>query len=131
MAGGGAAGGDGAGGALRPPSSALADGVIGGLGCGLQGLLGGGSVVQGRGGVRRALPQDGRQVPLGLVAVRQLQEAGEAVQVGQLVEGAQQEVHHHEAHEQVDCSRGRGERNNVRGVYVLFSGVLLRPNRTL
>ena len=104
---------------LYPPSSAFADGVVGGLGRGLQGLLGGRPVVQGPGrGVvsRSVVPQDGRQVTLELVAVRQLREAGEAVQVGHLVEGAQQEVHHHEAHKQVDCRGGgaRGTRSHGR-----------------
>lgn len=37
----------------------------------------------------------------------QLQEGGQAVQVCHFVEGAQQEVHHHETHEQVDCREGR------------------------
>ena len=116
------------GGGLHPPSSALADGVIGRLGRGLQGLLGGRSVVQGSGrwgaGVRRAVPQDGPQVPLGFFTVRQLQEAGEAVQVGHLVEGAQQEVHHHEPHEQVDC-RGGGAGVTRRSRELLLPFILL------
>lgn len=48
-------------------------------------------------------------VQVGLLTARQLQEGGQAVQVGHFVEGAQQEVHHHQTHEQVDC----GERETA------------------
>lgn len=59
-----------------------------------------------------AIIHDGLSVLIQLVllAARQLQERGQAVEVGHLVEGAQQEVHHHKAHKQIDCSENRGER---------------------
>lgn len=41
-------------------------------------------------------------VLFGLLAARQLEEGGQAVQVGHFVEGAQQQVHHHQTSEQVD-----------------------------
>lgn len=52
---------------------------------------------------------------VGVLTARQLQEGGEAVQVGHLVEGAQQQVHHHQAQEQVGCwGGGQGKRGNDR-----------------
>lgn len=47
-----------------------------------------------------------------LLTARQLQEGGQAVQVGHFVEGAQQEEHHHQTNEQVDW----GERQRDTGV---------------
>lgn len=54
---------------------------------------------------------------VGVLAARQLQEGGKTVQVGHLVEGAQQQVHHHQAQEQVGCwggGQGGGKRVNDR-----------------
>lgn len=45
---------------------------------------------------------NGFPVFVGLLAAGQLQEGGQAVQVSHFVESAQQEVHHHQTHEQVD-----------------------------
>lgn len=98
-----------------PHSSARRDAVVGRLRAGLQRLaqrlvrplgLGGGL---GRPVLHYGLPVVLR---VGVLAARQLQECGEAVQVGHLVESAQQQVHHHQAQEQVGC-RG-GETGHVR-----------------
>lgn len=68
------------------------------------------------GGLGRPVLHDGLPVVLrvGVLAARQLQEGGEAVQVGHLVKSAQQQVHHHQAQEQVGCRGGGGETGHVR-----------------
>lgn len=85
------------------PSSAPVDGVVRRVRLRTQGLAG--PFVSGEGGRRGVGARDGLPVLLqhGVLAAGQLQEGGQAVQVGHLVEGAQQEIHHHQTHEQVDC----------------------------
>lgn len=53
-------------------------------------------------------------VQVGLLAAWQLEQGGQAVQIGHFVEGAQQEIHHHQTHEQVDW----GERQETQGSLV-------------
>lgn len=67
--------------------------------------------LRGGGGLGGAVLHHGLPVVLwvGVLAPRQLQEGGEAVQVGHLVEGSQQQVHHHQAQEQVGCWGEWGE----------------------
>lgn len=50
-------------------------------------------------------------VQVGLLTAWQLEQGGQAVQIGHFVEGAQQEIHHHQTHEQVDW----GERQETQG----------------
>lgn len=92
-----------------PHSSAFVDGVVRRLWSRLQGLAGCFfRQVRGR-PIFLFVFHDGLPVSVrvGLLAARQLQEGGQAVQVGHFVEGAQQEVHHHEADEQVDWREGQ------------------------
>lgn len=91
---------------FRARRSALGDAVVRRLGGRVQ-RFAGGFVFQ-----RRAfglVRHDGLPVvfQVGVVAARQLQQGGEAVQVGHLVEEAQQEVHHHQTQEEVDCREHR------------------------
>lgn len=93
-----------------PPhgSARRRDAVVGRLRAGLQRLAQGLVRALGMGGgLGRSAVHDGLPVVLRVrvLAARQLQEGGEAVQVGHLVEGAQQQVHHHQAQEQVGCRR--------------------------
>lgn len=103
---------------LSPPphSSAFVDAVVRGLGSRLQGLAGS-FVRQVRGRLvftfvlHNGLPV---LVLVGLLTARQLQEGGQAMLVGHFVEGAQQEVHHHQTHKQVDYREDRETRGHGR-----------------
>lgn len=54
---------------------------------------------------------------VGFLAAWQLQEGGQAMQVGHLVKGAQQEVHHHQTQEQVDWREGQSDRVTRRPLF--------------
>lgn len=106
---------------LPPHSSAFVDGVVRGLGSGLQGFAGSFLRLVRRPLIFTLVVHDGLPVfvQVRLLAARQLQEGGQAVQVGHFVEGTQQEVHHHQTHEQVDCVE-RAERQGSEEVSILL-----------
>lgn len=109
---------------FRPShSSAFLDGVVGGLWCRLQGLPGRVLFQVSRPLLFTFVVHNGLPVfvQVGVLTARQLEEGGQPVQICHFVEGAQQEVHHHQTHEQVDWGGGEAETQGVTGGHLFNS----------